>query len=118
MLFESGQGALTPEGKRTLSGVAAVLASMPDRHFQVGGHTDSQPIRLSPYASNWELSTARAIAVTSFLVAQGVDPRAISAAGYAEFDPVDTNATKTGMAHNRRTEISVEPRLEELVDVP
>ncbi len=118
VLFEPGRGELTPGGKRTLSGVAAVLATMPDRRFQIGGHTDDQPIRMSAYKSNWELSTARALSVTSFLITEGLAPHLVSAAGYGQFDPIDTNETTEGMARNRRTEISVEPNLDDLVDVP
>ena len=118
VLFDSGRSELKPEGKRALSEIASVLATIPDRRFQVAGHTDDEPIRLSPYRSNWDLSTARALAVTSFLVSQGVNPHALSAAGYGEFDPIDTNATRAGKAHNRRTEITLQPNIDELVAVP
>ncbi|MGH7297005.1 MAG: OmpA/MotB family protein [Polyangiaceae bacterium] len=117
VLFDSGRSELKPEGKRALSQIAAVLTTIPVRHFQVGGHTDNEPIRLSPFKSNWDLSTARALEVTSFLIARGVDPRALSAAGYGEFDPVDSNA-KGGKAHNRRTEIALQPNIDEMVAVP
>jgi chemotaxis protein MotB len=118
VLFDSGRSELKPERKRALSQIAAVLATIPARRFQVGGHTDNEPIRLSPYKSNWDLSTARALEVTSFLVACGVNPRALSAAGYAEFDPIDANDTAAGKSHNRRTEISLQPNIDELVSVP
>jgi len=118
VLFDSGRAELKPEGKRALSEVAAVLATIPGRRFQVSGHTDDEPIRLSPYKSNWELSTVRALEVTSFLISRGVDPRELSAAGYGEFDPVDANGTKQGKSHNRRTEITVQPNIDELVAVP
>ena len=118
VLFDSGRSELKPDGKRALAEVAAVLATIPSRRFQVAGHTDNEPIRLSPYKSNWDLSTARALEVTSFLIGKGVDAHALSAAGYGEFDPADTNDTKPGMAHNRRTEISIQPNIDELVAVP
>ncbi len=118
VLFDSGQSALKPAGKRTLAEVAAVLETIPGRRFQIGGHTDTQPIRQSRYKSNWDLSTARALEVTSFLIANGMDPHVVSAAGYGEFDPADTNETKEGMTRNRRTEISLQPNIEELVSVP
>jgi chemotaxis protein MotB len=118
VLFDSGRSELKPDGKRALAQVAAILATIPGRRFQVAGNTDNEPIRLSPYKSNWDLSTARALEVTSFLVARGVDPQALSAAGYGEFDPVDANDTKDGKAHNRRTEISLQPNIDEMVAVP
>lgn len=118
VLFDSGRSELKPDGKRALSQVAAVLATIPARRFQVAGHTDNEPIRLSPYRSNWDLSTARALEVTSFLVVHGVDPHALSAAGYGEFDPADTNDTAAGKSHNRRTEISLQPNIDEMVAVP
>lgn len=118
VLFDSGRSELKPDGKRALSQIAAVLATIPGRHFQIAGHTDNEPIRLSPYKSNWDLSTARALEVTSFLVSKGVDPQALSAAGYGEFDPIDTNDTSRGKSHNRRTEITLQPNIDELVAIP
>jgi chemotaxis protein MotB len=118
VLFDSGRSELKPEGKRALSLVADVLVTIPERRFQVAGHTDSDPIRLSPYKSNWDLSAARALQVTSFLISKGMDPHALSEAGYGEFDPIDTNETGAGKAHNRRTEISLQPNIDELVAVP
>jgi chemotaxis protein MotB len=118
VLFDSGHSELKPEGKRALSGIASVLAAIPGRQFQIAGHTDDEPIRLSPYKSNWDLSTARALEVTSFLVSKGVKPQALSAAGYGEFDPIDTNATSGGKSHNRRTEITLQPNIDELVAIP
>jgi chemotaxis protein MotB len=118
VLFDSGRAELKPEGKRALSEIAAVLATIPGRQFQVAGHTDDEPIRLSPYRSNWDLSTARALEVTSFLVSKGLNPHALSAAGYGEFDPIDTNGTRLGKSHNRRTEITLQPDIDDLVAVP
>jgi chemotaxis protein MotB len=118
VLFDSGHAELKPEGKRALTEIAAVLATIPARQFQVSGHTDNEPIRLSPYKSNWDLSTARALEVTSFLVSRGVSPHVLSAAGYGEFDPIDANDTRGGKAHNRRTEITLQPNIDELVPVP
>jgi len=118
VLFDSGRSELKPEGQRALAQIAAVLATIPGRQFQIAGHTDNEPIRLSPYKSNWELSTARALEVTSFLVSKGVAPHALSAAGYGEFDPIDTNLTSRGKSHNRRTEITLQPKIDELVAIP
>lgn len=118
VLFDSGHSELKPEGKRALSEIGAVLATIPGRQFQIAGHTDNEPIRLSPFKSSWDLSTARALEVTSFLVSKGVSPHALSAAGYGEFDPIDTNETSRGKSHNRRTEITLQPNIDELVAVP
>jgi len=118
VLFDSGRSDLKPDGKRALSQIAGILSTIPGRHFQVAGHTDNEPIRLSAYKSNWDLSTARALEVTSFLVSKGVSPSALSAAGYGEFDPIDSNANSRGKSHNRRTEITLQPNIDELVAVP
>jgi chemotaxis protein MotB len=118
VLFDSGKSDLKPAGRRALEQVAGVLRSVDGRRFQVEGHTDDEPIRFSPYRSNWELSTARALEVVSFLTSRGMSPRTLSAAGYGEFDPIESNEKGPGKARNRRTEISVVPNIDELVAVP
>ncbi len=118
VLFDSGKAQLKPAGKRALEQVAAALVTIRDRDFQVAGHTDNEPIRVSGYASNWQLSSARALAVVSLLESSGVSPEHLSAAGYAEFDPVADNATVDGKAKNRRIEITLQPAIDELVAVP
>jgi chemotaxis protein MotB len=118
VLFDSGRADLKPAGKRALTELAAALRTLSDRHFQVAGHTDNEPIRLSSFHSNWQLSTARALEVVGFLVSQKVEPRALSAAGYGAFDPIDTNDAKVGRDHNRRTEITLQPNIDEIVAVP
>jgi chemotaxis protein MotB len=118
VLFDSGKAELKPAGKSALSELAAVLQGLSGRHFQVAGHTDNEPIRLSPFRSNWDLSTARAVEVVGFLISQKLDARMLSAAGYGEFDPVDTNESNEGRSHNRRTEITLQPNIDEIVAVP
>jgi chemotaxis protein MotB len=118
VLFDSGKSDLKPAGRRALEQVASVLRSVSGRRFQIEGHTDDEPIRFSPFRSNWELSTARALEVVSFLTSHGMDPRALSAAGYGEFDPIESNETAPGKARNRRTEITVVPNIDEIVAVP
>ncbi len=118
VLFDSGQKAIKPAGRDALVQVARVLKTVPGRTFQVAGHTDNVPIVTPRFPSNWELSTARALEVVKLLVAQGVDPRALSAAGYGEFDPVASNDTADGRAKNRRIEITLQPNLDELVSAP
>jgi len=118
VLFDSGQTAIKPAGKEAISQIARVLKTIQGRTFQVAGDTDNLPIQTPRFPSNWELSTARAVEVVKLLVAQGVDPRALSAAGYGEFDPIERNDSAEGKAKNRRIEITLQPNLEELVAAP
>jgi chemotaxis protein MotB len=117
VLFDSGKTELKDVGRKTLVQVAEVLRTLPDRRFQVAGHTDNVKIQTSRFPSNWELSTARAVEVLKLLVESGMDPRNVSAAGYGEFAPVATNDTPDGRARNRRIEIALQPNLAELAAV-
>ncbi len=117
ILFDSGKADLKKEGKAALQEVAGVLASIPDREFQIAGHTDNKPIKSSRFPSNWELSTARAVTVARFLASQGVPENRLSAAGYADTQPVASNDTPEGRAQNRRIEIVLMPNLDELPDL-
>jgi chemotaxis protein MotB len=118
VLFDSGQKAIKAAGKLALVALAKVLVTVPGRSFQVAGDTDNVPIETQRFPSNWELSTARAVDVVHFLISQGVDPRALSAAGYGEFDPIASNEAADGRAKNRRIEITLQPKLDELVAAP
>lgn len=117
ILFDPGQAMLKSDGQRALRQVALALKEIPERDFLVAGHTDNRPIRNSPYASNWELSTARAVTVVRFLQSEGVDPRRLAAAGYSEFDALADNDSDTGRALNRRIEVVVMPRIDELPQI-
>lgn len=117
ILFDSGKSELKKEGTAALQEVAGVLASIPDREFQIAGHTDNVPIKSAKFPSNWELSTARAVTVARSLAAQGVPANRLSAAGYAESQPVASNDTPEGRAQNRRIEIVLMPNLDELPDL-
>jgi chemotaxis protein MotB len=117
ILFDPGQAALKPDGQRALRQVAQALKEIPDRDFLVAGHTDNRPIKNSPFASNWDLSTARAVTVVRFLQGEGVDPRRLAAAGYSEFDALADNDTEAGRALNRRIEVVVMPRIDELPQI-
>jgi chemotaxis protein MotB len=116
VLFDSGEAVLKPAGQEVLRKVAAVLQSVPDRQIQLVGHTDNVPIRAGNrfgFASNWELSAARALAAVRFLQDQcGVDPRRLGALGRGEFQPIGDNATAEGRAQNRRIEVVVLPAAE------
>jgi len=117
ILFDSGKSDLKAEGQEALTQVAGVLASIPDRDFQITGHTDNIPIKSRRFPSNWELSTARSVEVTRFLAEKGVDVGRMSAAGYAETQPVASNNDAEGRAQNRRIEIVLMPNLDELPDL-
>jgi chemotaxis protein MotB len=118
VLFDTGEADVKPAGKTALTEVAATLRTVGAKRFQVAGHTDTQPIttdKKKEFPTNWELSSARAIAVVKLLTAQGVDPATLSAAGYGPYDPVASNATPDGMAKNRRIEITLVPNVADLV---
>jgi chemotaxis protein MotB len=114
VLFDSGKTDIKAQGQEALAKVAQVLSTLNDRRFLVAGHTDNVPIRSGRYKSNWELSTARAIEVTQFLIAKGMKPQLIAAAGYSEFDPISPNDTPQNKAQNRRIEIVLQPNLSDL----
>jgi chemotaxis protein MotB len=114
VLFDSGKTNIKPDGQATLTKVAQVLATIPDRRFVVAGHTDDVPIHTSRFPSNWELSTARAVEVTRFLVQNGMRPQTLAAAGHGEFDPLVPNESAEQRAQNRRIEIVLEPNLSDL----
>jgi chemotaxis protein MotB len=118
ILFDSGKTELRDAGKKALTEVAGVLRSMPDRRFQVAGHTDNVKIQTARFPSNWELSTARAVEVVKLLADAGMPAQSLSAAGYGEFSPVEANDTPDRRAKNRRIEIALVPNLDELVALP
>jgi chemotaxis protein MotB len=117
ILFDSGKADLKKEGQTALTEVASVLASIPDRDFQIAGHTDNVPIKSAKFPSNWELSTARGVTVARYLAGQGVPTARLSAAGYADSQPIASNDTPEGRAQNRRIEIVLMPNLDELPDL-
>jgi chemotaxis protein MotB len=111
VLFPSGSANLTEEGFRALTEVANILHGVNDRRFIVAGHTDNVPVSTPEFADNWQLSTARALRVTEALIAAGMRPSQLVAAGHAEFEPVASNKSARGRQKNRRIEIILEPRL-------
>lgn len=113
IMFDSGEAILKPDGQAVMNKIGAFLAQHPELNILVVGHTDNVPIRPwahSRFASNWELSTARALAAVHFLTEQaGLDPRRVGAAGYGEYRPIADNSTPEGRARNRRIEITILP---------
>lgn len=107
VLFPTGSATISKDGQATLKVVAKGLEAVKGRIIRVEGHTDNVPIHNERFPSNWELSSARAIAVVRFLQAQGIEPARLGAAGYAEFQPIAPNDTAEGRAQNRRIEISL-----------
>lgn len=114
LLFPSGSAEVNTKGKDALSKLAAVLIVNPDISVNIEGHTDSIPIR-TKYPDNWALSTARSTAIVRILTnTYHVDPTKIVASGHSQYDPVESNSTPEGRARNRRTEIILSPKLDEL----
>src|SRR5450631_3178427 len=115
LLFPSGSATVNPMGIQALGKLAAVLNVNPDINVETDGHTDSIPIRSSIYPDNWALSTARAVSIVRVLIKNyQVDPVRLVASGQSQYDPVDTNSTPEGRAQNRRTDIILSPKLDEL----
>jgi chemotaxis protein MotB len=114
ILFDSGRAEIKGDGTKVLDKVASVLNGVADKNIRIEGHTDNVPISgalTSKYASNWELSTARATSVARYLQDQDkVDPTRLVAAGYGEYHPIASNDTAEGRAQNRRIEIVLVPK--------
>jgi chemotaxis protein MotB len=105
--FDSGSAAMKPDAIPVLSKIAQVLSTA-QQNVRVEGHTDNIPIHNSHYRSNWELSTARATEVLDLLITRfDISPERLSAAGYAQYHPIASNATAQGQSLNRRVDIVV-----------
>ncbi len=109
ILFDTGSTQIKPEGREVLALVAKQLRALAGHSVRVEGHTDSVPISTERFASNWELSAARAAGVARFLAEQGLDPKSLSAAGLGEFRPIASNGSSKGRSRNRRIEIVLVP---------
>lgn len=114
ILFDSGKAEVKDDGRKVLDKVGGILNTVQDKNIRIEGHTDNKPITgelQSKYASNWELSTARATAVARYLQDKAkVDPTRLVAAGFGEYHPVAPNDTQESRALNRRIEIVLVPR--------
>lgn len=112
ILFDSGRAKIRSGAYSILDKVAAVLKeTVPKLNVGIEGHTDNEPIKVSGWKSNWELSSARALSVLHYLVDErDISPARISAIGYGEYRPVASNDTKDGRQLNRRVEIVILPQ--------
>ncbi|HUA53240.1 MAG TPA: peptidoglycan -binding protein [Candidatus Sulfotelmatobacter sp.] len=117
VLFRVGSAELGDDGKQQLTKLAATLRDLMTRIpkdipwvLRVDGHTDKVPIHNAQFASNWELSTARAVSVVKFLIEQGVPPDRLAAAGFGEFQPLDTHDNEAALRRNRRIELKLTER--------
>ena len=109
VLFPPGGARISASGLDIMAKLSKVLSEF-SYHITVAGHTDNKPIHTAKFASNWELSANRACEVVRYLIARGLNPRKVSAAGYAEYHPIASNATPAGRSKNRRVEIIYERR--------
>jgi chemotaxis protein MotB len=117
LLFPSGSADLQPAGKlqldrlaQTLREVVAEIPSDIDWVLRIDGHTDKRPISTARFPSNWELSSARAIAIVKHLVTAGIPARHLAANGFGEFHPLDPGDSEAALARNRRIEIQLTNR--------
>jgi chemotaxis protein MotB len=118
LFFDSGTASLRSEGAGELDKIASALLDLqkqipPEINWvlRVDGHTDIRPVGASsPFKSNWELSSARAIAVVQYLISKGVPPQRLVAAGFGEFQPIDAGTTDDALSRNRRIELKLTER--------
>ncbi|MAM19012.1 MAG: OmpA family protein [Christiangramia sp.] len=116
LLFDSGSWAVNDEGRKAVKQLGQVLAENPDIAVLIEGHTDNVPYNGSgQLKDNWDLSTKRATSIVQILRENsGIDPQNLTAAGRGEFAPVATNETAQGKAKNRRIEVILTPKLDEI----
>jgi chemotaxis protein MotB len=119
LLFETGQWQVDPRGQEAIRQLSNVLAENTDINIMVEGHTDNVPMRGSgAVKDNWDLSVMRATAVTKILTQnEAIDPARIIAAGRSKYIPLEENETAEGRQMNRRTEIILTPKIDELLKI-
>lgn len=116
LLFKSGSAAVETKGNEAIKVLADVLNKNNDIDILVEGHTDNIPIKTALYHDNWDLSAARAISIVRILTDEyNITPTRLTASGKGEFSPKAVNSTPEGRASNRRTEIILSPKLDELM---
>ena len=116
LLFKSGSWAIGSEGRTAIEQLGTVLADNPDIAVLIEGHTDNDPFSSGgQIANNWDLSTKRATAIVQILNENGaINPESLTAAGRGEFAPIASNETTEGKAKNRRIEVVLTPKLDEI----
>jgi chemotaxis protein MotB len=118
LLFKSGSVAVETKGKEAIKLLADVLGKNPDIDILIEGHTDNVPIKTAVYRDNWDLSVARATSIVRILTEEyKIIPTRLTASGKGEFAPRATNETTEGKALNRRTEIILSPKLDEIMQL-
>jgi len=115
VLFPSGSADLSTSGKANIGELTRILSRRAkDRDFQVEGHTDNDPINTPQYPDNWALGSARSLSVLRFMIDSGFPRDNVSAATFADTEPVATNADAAGRLKNRRIEIVLLPDVGDL----
>lgn len=118
LLFKSGSAVVDAKGRTALVKLAEVLAKQPDVDILIEGHTDNVPIKTETVKDNWDLSVIRATAIVRILQEnRNIRPERFIASGRGEYVPVASNATSEGKAKNRRTEIILAPKLDEIFKI-
>ncbi len=118
LLFKSGSAAVETKGKEAIKVLAGVLDKNRDIDILIEGHTDNVPIKTAVYQDNWDLSVARATSIVRILtVDYKILPTRLTASGKGEFSPRAINETPEGRALNRRTEIILSPKLDEIMQL-
>src|SRR5215217_425093 len=119
LLFPSGSIVIDEKGKAALKQLAAVLQKEPDINMSVEGHTDNKKIiNLGQIKDNWDLSVLRATSVTRYLIdVEKIAPKRLTATGKSEFQPIDNANTPEALSRNRRIEIVLSPKLDELYNL-
>jgi len=116
LLFKSGSAAIEDKGIQAIKVLADVLTKNSDIDILVEGHTDNIPIKTAIYKDNWDLSVARSLSIVRILTDEyKIPPTRLTASGKGEFSPKVSNATPEGRASNRRTEIILSPKLDEIM---
>jgi chemotaxis protein MotB len=116
LLFKSGSWSVGGEGRKAVQQLGSVLAENPDIAILIEGHTDDVPYKgTTQLSGNWDLSTKRATAIVNILRENAsINPENLTAAGRGEYAPVATNDTAEGKAKNRRIEVILTPKLDEI----
>lgn len=116
LLFKSGSASVETKGKEAIKVLADVLSKNQDIDILIEGHTDNIPIRTAVYRDNWDLSVGRATSIVRILIDDyKIDPKRLTASGKGEFSPRALNDSPEGRASNRRTEIILSPKLDEIM---